>query len=82
MYSQERELKKLRYTVHNKVQMFHHSSSSSKGKGKKDDSSSSSRSRSDTFGSLFQVMIFFDFHILLVFRAYDLFETFYSYFCL
>jgi hypothetical protein len=45
--------------------MFHHSSFSSKGKGEMGDSSSSSRPRSDTAGSLFQVMVFFDFCVLL-----------------
>jgi hypothetical protein len=43
--------------------MFHHFSKGKK--GKKGDSSSSSRSQSDTPGSLFQVMVSFNFHLCL-----------------
>jgi hypothetical protein len=64
MYSQERELKKLRATMHNKGNMLLHLRRGKKGKKKVNESSSSSRPRSDTTNSLFQVTISFIFYLL------------------
>jgi hypothetical protein len=64
MYSQERELKKLRATMHNKGNMLCHLRRGKKGKKKVNELSSSSRPRSDTTNSLFQVTISFIFYLL------------------